>query len=100
MKVILPGAGSLGLRQEVTSWRAPVLVLIPICIPWINVSVIWEKLCQSLSPAPSSELGTLRMRFPSFDNFKLVEFTDEVLVVHIVTAMDPKLPFTLVYTKQ
>lgn len=40
MTVVLPGAGSLGLRQEVTTWRAPVLVLIPIRIPWMYVSVM------------------------------------------------------------
>lgn len=87
----LPGAGLSGLHQEVTSWRAPVLVLIPIRIPWMNVSVMWSKLCQRTVPlASGSELAALRTRFPSFDNFRVVEFTDDVLVAHTVTVRDPK----------
>jgi hypothetical protein len=89
MRFVLPGAGSSGLRQEVMSWRVPVLVLIPICIPWMNVSVMWSKHCQRIVPsALESKLAVLRMRFPSFDNFKIVEFTDDVLVAHTVTVRE------------
>lgn len=90
-RVVLPEAGSSGLLQEVMTWRAPVLVLIPIRIPWMNVLVMSSKLCQRIVGSPLvSELAALRIRFPSSDNFKLVEFIDDVLVVHIVTVSDTK----------